>query len=276
MKVKEALSWGAAQLRGFDNPRLEVEVLMMHAQNWDRLQLYLNLETEVLVEQYQGLVNQRKAHIPSAYLTGRREFCGFDFEVGPAVLIPRPVTESLVYRAVELIKQNNYSVVHDIGTGSGNIAVSIAKLVPEVMVVSSDIDEPSLDTAKRNAASLGVNDRVKFIKSSLVDHIASADLVVANLPYVPDFFEVSPEVAKEPRPAIVSDDNDGLDFYRTMFNNPIFGQTVKHTLIELRPEQYAIMAEWLIRLHPKIKIQPIRNIDQEIWGLEADFSESGV
>ena len=271
MKAKQALIWGANELRDFDNPRLEVEVLLMHALGWDRMALYLNLDNEVSMGQYQELVKRRKAHAPSAYLTGQREFCGFEFEVNPAVLIPRPSTESLVYRAVELIKQCGDKTIYDIGTGSGNIAISIAKLIPEAKVIASDIDEPSLNLAQHNAVSLGVDDRVRFLKSNLADHIDHAELIVANLPYVPHSFEVTPEVAQEPRPAIFDEADDGLGFYRRLFQNPVFNQRVRYVLIELRPEQYPTMAGWLVQRYPKVKTQPIRNIDQEIWGLEADF-----
>ena len=243
----------------------------MHALGWDRMALYLNLDNEVPMEQYQELVKRRKAHAPSAYLIGQREFCGFEFEVNPAVLIPRPETEGLVYRAIELIKQYHYRQIYDIGTGSGNIAVTIAKLVPDVMVVASDVDEPSLTMAQTNTMRLGVAERIRFLKSNLADHIEQADLIIANLPYIPEGFEVSPEVANEPHPAIFDQAQDGLGWYRKLFENPIFNQMRGQVVIELRPEQYPTMAGWLVQRYPKVKTQPIRNIDQEIWGLEADF-----
>jgi len=275
MKVKVALIWGAGQLRSLANPQLEAEVLLRHVLRWDRMRLYTNLEamvSQTTLRRYQRMVQQRQEHIPSAYITGTKEFCGFNFIVGPDVLIPRPETESLVYRAVELTKQQHYRKVYDVGTGCGNIAISIAKFIPNIRVVASDISEPSLKIAIKNAERHRVASRVKFVQSDLTDHIQSANLVIANLPYVPNFYPVSPGVKHEPRPAIFDSANDGLGLYRQLFKNPLFGRFSGRALIELRPEQFATMKTWLRRKYAGIKLAPIKNIDRQTWGLEADFS----
>jgi release factor glutamine methyltransferase len=277
MKVKQALERGAEQLNQLDNPRREAEVLLMHALGWDRSKLYTNLDKPVGMLtswRYWRAVEQRKERVPSAYILKKREFCGFDFWVTPAVLIPRPETEALVYRAIELIRQHHYRRIFDVGTGCGNIAISIAKQTPKTIIVASDISGPSLKIAQKNVVAHRLSKRISLAKSSFTSHIDQdqADLIVANLPYVPDFFEVSAEVAKEPRLAIFDQAYDGLGLYRVFFQGDIFNSFKGRVLIELRPTQFAQMAEWLKDRFPKIKISPIKDIDGQIWGLEADFS----
>jgi release factor glutamine methyltransferase len=159
---------------------------------------------------------------PLAYLIGRREFFSLDFEVTPAVLIPRPETETLVGAALEFIAAHPDSRVLDLGTGSGAIAVSIAASAPRARIVATDLSAAALAVARRNAERHGAGARVEFRRADLFEPLDSGaplgrfDLIVSNPPYIEDaaLASLAPEVARfEPRCALVGGP-DGLDFYR--------------------------------------------------------------
>jgi release factor glutamine methyltransferase len=125
---------------------------------------------------------------PVAYLVGRKEFYKLSFEVSPAVLIPRPATESLVVRALELLKPLPAPRVLDVGTGSGCIAISVAKQHPGAMVIAVDVSPDALAVARRNAERHGVAGRVQFGTGDLYANLngtTSFDLIVSNPPYIP-------------------------------------------------------------------------------------------
>src|SRR5690606_23791568 len=135
-------------------------------------------------------------HEPAAYITGEREFEGLLFEVGPAVLIPRPETELLVQKAIEVAKGVPAPVLVDAGTGSGAIAVTLAKELPRGVVYATDLSWDALAVARRNAARHGVERRIAFRHGDLLAPLAVyADVIVANLPYVTtaDWSALEPE-----------------------------------------------------------------------------------
>lgn len=273
-KVKEVLARGAKRLRGFDNPRLEAEILLMHVLKWDRIRLYANLDEEVpggRVKSFIDLIKKRSQHTPSAYLTNSKSFYGLDLYVDSNVLIPRPETEALVGRAGILIDRYGYKKVYDVGTGCGNIATALAKKSSNIKVVASDIERSALKVAKRNAENYKVSSRIEFVHANLGEHIQKADLVVANLPYVPRFQKLSLDVACEPGPAVFDPAKDGLGLYKKMFEQSWTGKFNGHVLIELRPAQYPIMQKWLKNKFSRIKISPIKDISGATVGLEADF-----
>jgi len=250
----------------------------MHAMRYDRMRLYAALEDEVsrsILARFNILLTRRGRRIPAAYLIQHKEFFGLDFAVGPQVLIPRPETECLVERAIDLIKTKKSRRIYDIGTGCGNIAIAIAKNVPSVRIIASDISKPALQIARQNAQRHKVAARVGLTKGSLTEHIRQADLIIANLPYVPESEPVSPEVLHEPRPAVFDPAPDGLGSYRQLFSDKLLGRFRGVVLIELQSKQYAPMETWLKRQYSGIKIAPITNIDRQTWGLEADFSACG-
>ncbi len=157
--------------------------------------------------QYEGLVGQRASGIPAQYLTGNQEFWGMDFIVTPAVLIPRPETEHLIEAVLPLAKGLNRPRMVDVGTGSGCIAVVLAKELPEAQIHAVDISADALEIARANAARNQVEGRIDFRQGDLLAGFAPAslDLVVSNPPYVGESEEdqVQLEVRKfEPRNAV--------------------------------------------------------------------------
>jgi release factor glutamine methyltransferase len=178
---------------GIDDPEIEAEVLLRHVLQLDRAYLILRLPEALTPDQEQSfhaLIQRRLAHTPSAYLIGRREFYSMSFAVGPGVLIPRPETEHLVDAAIDtarrlLVGQQRVTMV-DVGTGTGAIALTVAKHVPALRVLATDISPAALAVANLNAKRLRLAGRVTFLQGDLLGPIQEpVDIVAANLPYIP-------------------------------------------------------------------------------------------
>jgi release factor glutamine methyltransferase len=196
--IGRLLNWTAEFLRekGAESPRLDAEVLLAHVRGCKRIELYTAFEelaSEELRQRFRELVKQRAAGMPVAYLVGQREFFSLPFEVTPDVLIPRPETELLVVRALDVAKQAPLTEradgiqIADIGAGSGILAVTLAKRLPSSQVTAIDVSAAALAVAKRNAERHGVSDRIEWIESDLF--AASADdrrfdIIASNPPYI--------------------------------------------------------------------------------------------
>jgi release factor glutamine methyltransferase len=192
--VGRLLTWTTDFLKskGADSPRLDAEVLLAHARSCQRIELYTAFEeepTEAVRTAFRELVGRRAKGTPVAYLVGRREFFSLNFEVTPDVLIPRPETETLVVRAIDLAKSLAGDKLHiaDVGTGSGIIAVTMAKRAKNCRVTAIDISPAALEVARRNAEKHGVAERIEFVESDLLAAASSEtkfDMVLSNPPYV--------------------------------------------------------------------------------------------
>lgn len=159
---------------------------------------------------FDKLVKRRSRLEPVAYLTHNKEFFGLDFFVDKNVLIPRPETELLVEKVLDYVTNKNVSTIADIGTGSGCIAISIAKNIPEIKVIASDNSKSALRIARKNALKHKVADRILFVHSDLLDHISEpVDIIIANLPYLP-YSEQKKEISFEPKNALFGK-NYGLE-----------------------------------------------------------------
>jgi release factor glutamine methyltransferase len=173
---------------GIEEAFIEGEILLRHTLGIDRATLFATLNEELTSaneELFLKLVERRRLGEPSAYITGHREFFGLDFQVDRRVLIPRPETELLVERAIDLYRRNKYSTIADIGTGSGCIAISLARHLDGVHVYAVDISADALAVAAQNSLLHGVQDKLTFIKGDLLTQLPEpVDIIVANLPYV--------------------------------------------------------------------------------------------
>ena len=206
---------------GIESARLDAEVLLAYVLNCRRLYLYVDADKNVSsaqVTRFESLINQRAEKIPTAYLTGQREFMGLNFAVTPDVLIPRPDTEILVQYAVEKLSAIKDTVTFaDIGTGSGAICVSILKYVKNANAATVDISEDALNCAKFNAEKFGVDDRLKFYVGNLFEPLRGQkfNAIISNPPYIPteDLKTLQDEVKREPKIALDGGE-DGLNFYR--------------------------------------------------------------
>lgn len=217
-----ALRRAVVRLRasGVTDPELEAEVLLRHVLQLDRAYLFLRLPDALAPEHaraFDRLLTRRIAHTPTAYLTGRREFYSMSFAVGPGVLIPRPETEHVVEVVLEhgrrLLREVARPTFVDVGTGSGAIALAVAKHMPGLRVLGTDFSAAALAIADLNAKRLRLAGRVTLLHGDLLAPLTEpAHLIAANLPYIPTsvWEQLSPEVRDhEPRQALDGGE-DGL------------------------------------------------------------------
>jgi release factor glutamine methyltransferase len=193
MDVRTALKNGIARLRDAHTPSytLAAELLLLHALQRDRTFIYAHPEDEIPAsdeEQYFALIARRVAGEPTQHLTGKQEFWGREFEVTPDVLIPRPETEHVIEVALDRLavrelragRRNKNDgaglLIADIGTGSGCIAISLAKELPAAQFVATDISATALVVAGRNAARHGVDNRIQFVEANILDRTAVPDV----------------------------------------------------------------------------------------------------
>lgn len=207
-----------------DQAAIDAEVLARHVAKWDRV-TYLARRDEPappeVAAAFDAAAARREGREPVAYITGMREFWGLDFLVTPAVLIPRPETEFVVEAALARLRDRTRGWrIADVGTGSGCLAVALAHELPAASVTATDISPTALDVARQNARRHGVEPRVTFVETSLLENVSGPfDLIVANPPYVPASHEatLSPDVRDhEPRPALYGHGEDGLDEARSL------------------------------------------------------------
>jgi release factor glutamine methyltransferase len=214
--------------KGVDDARLNAELLLARVLDCRRIDLYANFDKPVREserEQYKALLRRRTAHEPLQYILGETEFMGLRFVVDRRVLIPRPETEVLVERVIEVCRQfpegtERISLL-DIGTGCGNIAVSVARFVVNAYITAIDNSAEALEVARENIQSHNLAGRVTLglvdILHNPVDLVRRAfDIVVSNPPYVSqqEFKSLPPEIRDYEPPGATCDSSDGLTFYR--------------------------------------------------------------
>ncbi len=193
MTVADAWMAGREHLTalGIDEAEITAEVLLRHALDLSRTELYLAWDRLIEVgdwARYQTLLVERAGGRPVAYITGHREFMGLDLLVDERVLIPRPETEVLVETVLDILRDRASPAVADIGTGSGAIALSLAALRPDAVLLATDFSADALDVARANAVRHGVANRVRFLRGDLLDPLIDVghrvDVIASNPPYV--------------------------------------------------------------------------------------------
>ncbi len=224
----DLVTWGTTYLteKGFNDPRLNIELLLSHVLHLQRIQLYTNFDrplSENELGMFKELLKRRLSHEPLQYILGETEFMGLKFAVDPRVLIPRPDTEILVETVINKIKKSFSPTddvrVLDIGTGSGCIAISLAKLLPNTTVTAIDISSEAIDLASVNAEKNGLFDKIYFLKKNfLTDHSGDEKFhcIVSNPPYISNGeYDLLPSEVKkfEPRMAL-ADGEDGLTLFK--------------------------------------------------------------
>lgn len=219
--VLKILNWTKGYLaeKGVENPRLEAEWMLCEALSLDRVGLYLNFDkplTDTELAAYRGMVGRRGKREPLQYILGSQEFMGLEFQVSPAVLIPRHDTEVLVSETVK--RGSAATSILDIGTGSGCVAISLAKALPEAEVSSVDVSGEALAVARDNAERNGAS--VQFFQGSLFEPFSGRrfDMIVSNPPYIPaaELATLQQEVRGFEPMGALDGGADGLDFYRNI------------------------------------------------------------
>jgi release factor glutamine methyltransferase len=234
-EVRAALRAAIARLEESNVPSapLGAELLLMHVLQRDRTWLYAHPEFELSPKDaadYAHLIARRGEGVPTQYLTGRQEFWGLEFQVGPGVLIPRPETEHTIEVVLERLGARRAEPLRiaDVGTGSGCIAISLARELPRAEIVATDISAAALDYAQRNAARHLVSNRIQFLRADLLEAAMEAsgragshlNLIVSNPPYVGrnDAGSLPREVREnEPAEALFAGD-DGLEIYPALID----------------------------------------------------------
>jgi release factor glutamine methyltransferase len=209
----------------------ETELLFTETLNCDRLSLYQNKDLILRDDKsifISNALKRRASGEPIQYILGKTEFMGLEFRVTPDVLIPRPETEILVETVIDLVASRKSQVaglnVLDIGTGSGNIAISLAKLISGVKVTATDISDKALELARGNAELNNVAEKLRFIKSNLFTcyllRDTRYDTIVSNPPYIPtqEISNLQPEIQYEPRVSLDGGE-DGLGFFRKIIKD---------------------------------------------------------
>lgn len=214
--IKRMLDWTTDFFRDHQagHPRLEAEILLAEALACERIQLYTRFDEEPdesTRRRFRDWVSRRSKGEPVAYLVGHREFFSLKFLVNSSVLIPRPETEHVVSEALDFLRQRTQPAqVVDVGTGSGNIIIAIAKHAPTALLTATDISPAALDVARSNAELHKVQPRIHFIESDLLASVSQPtmfDLIASNPPYIgtSEKGTVQPSVANyEPYTALFS------------------------------------------------------------------------
>lgn len=221
--ILEVLGWTTQRFteRGLPSPRLDAELLIAFALQLRRIELYVKSEQLLTTDQLatiRDVVRRRQEGESVAYITGEKEFWGLPFRVGPHVLVPRPDTETLVEAALDRIVKTQTCRVLDVGTGSGAIAVAIAKSRPQASVWATDASAEALQTARANAERNGVT--INFGEGRFFEPVANEapfDVIASNLPYIPsaDMAGLPDDVRREPHLAL-DGGPDGLALIRQL------------------------------------------------------------
>lgn len=213
-----------------ESPRLNADLLMAHVLSCKRLDLYLMFDRplkEDELEKYREFIRRRIKFEPLQYIVGSVDFFGLNISVSPAVLIPRPETELLVEIIIEENKELQCPKILDLGSGSGNISIALAKALPDSRVFALDISKESIEVAKNNALENGI-ENIEFINSDMFDFMSYSshnhrefDLIVSNPPYVSesDYKTVQEEILRYEPSIAVTDFSDGYKFHSEIIKN---------------------------------------------------------
>ena len=208
--------------KNIESPRTNAEHLLAHVLKCKRLDLYLAFDRPLKENEtdiYRELIVRRGKTEPLQYIVGTVEFYGLEFKVNPSVLIPRPETELLIEKILESVNKEDSLKILDIGTGSGNIAVSLAKNLSNSTLTAIDISEDAIEVAEENSELNNINGQISFYKIDFVNeqgfNESNFDLIVSNPPYVSinDYSGLSPELKDHEPKIALTDNKDGLNFY---------------------------------------------------------------
>jgi release factor glutamine methyltransferase len=271
VNLKETLASARAVLAGnhIEDASLESEVLLRHVLGISRPQLYSELDREIDLarqEVLRSLVERRLGGEPSAYITGHREFYGLDFYVDRRVLIPRPESELLVEKAVCLARDHPVSIIADIGTGCGALAISLALSLPETRIYATDISAPALEVARLNCRRHGTLDRVRLLHGDMLDPLPEAvDMIIANLPYVskPELPRTGP-LSFEPALALNGGPQGVQKLARLCHQAGGRLRPGGHLLLEIGQGQSAAVSAILHKVFPRAQIE----VSRDLGGIE--------
>jgi release factor glutamine methyltransferase len=253
MTLNTALAHGATRLEHLPTARCDAELLLIRATSSNRAFLLTHPEAELTSEQqslYEQWLARRAHHEPVQYILGEQEFYGLTLRVTPDVLIPRPETEHLVETLLSRVSHTAPLSIADVGTGSGAIAIALAHSLPHASVTALDSFLPALAIARQNAERHNVASRIRFLEADLLTAVTDErfDIIVSNLPYVPEGELLEPQVRNfEPAIALFAGPS-GLDIYQRLIPQAWQGLNSQGQLImEIGHGQRAALEKLLLR-----------------------------
>lgn len=225
MNLRNALDYGKNELNNCNDESLIIlKILVEHIFNIKKEQIVISYDKELddeLVQKYKSALKKLESGVPIQYITNKQEFMGLNFYVDENVLIPQPDTEILVEEIIQKYSNKECKIL-DLCTGSGAIAISLAKYIQNSHIVATDISSKALQIAKLNAEKNLVHKKIEFIESDMFENInyTDFDIIVSNPPYIKttDIQNLDKQVKNEPFIALDGGD-DGLKFYRIIINN---------------------------------------------------------
>ncbi len=250
--TQEVLSWAQHRLEsaGINTARLDALVLIEDITGIDRAKILAESHIQLTADQFSNVkraVLRRSRHIPLAYVRQKTEFYGRDFFVDSRVLEPRPESESIIEELLELCRDKNDAChVIEVGTGSGALIITAKLELPRCSAIATDIDKNCLDVARINAERYAC--RIQFTNSDLIARLNDADfkspcIIIANLPYVPDSWQINRSAAHEPKTAIFGGQT-GLELYERLFCQiDKLPTKPDHIITESMPPQHKDLAE---------------------------------
>jgi len=272
-RIIDIINWGEKYLkdRFFDNPRNEIEILLLHLIGGKKIDLYLDFEKIIKPEDLiilRGWIKRRLNREPIQYIIGHSEFYGRRFIVNQHVMIPRPETETIIGISIDAISKKNNPVIVDVGTGSGCIGITLALEIPHSKIFAIDISEEALSIAKKNAELYNLKN-IEFIKmdflSQNINH--NVDLLVSNPPYIPQK-EISSLMSdvKEYEPMMaLTDKSNGLVFYQKL--SKIIPDVVKKngvTILEVGKGNHYNKVKEVFSKEGYNNIETIRDLNKDI------------
>jgi len=206
MTIREALNWATSKLKeSCQRPRFEAELLLGYHLKRDRVYLHTFDDKEVEnILDFQKLIERRANHEPYEYIVNRVSFYDIELSIQKGVLIPRPETEILINLVSNIIEKEKITSIAEIGIGSGAISIVLAMKFPNLNIIATDIADTPLKVAKDNIKQFKLQDRIKVIKSNLLDKVdKDIELVVSNPPYISNSFKLAPNIINyEPKEAL--------------------------------------------------------------------------
>jgi release factor glutamine methyltransferase len=276
--LSQALQSVTQTLRGarIADASVEADLLLGHVLGMSKTRLYTEPERSLTATETQHLHNLMRRRLdgePAAYILGHCEFYGIDFYVDSRTLIPRPETELLVEKAVELARriahQGEQTAMADIGTGCGAIAISLALALPEAKIYATDISPSALQVAEVNCRRHGVNGRVELLQGNLLEPLPQAvDVIIANLPYVKDceVVDLSPEIREHEPTIALAGGRDGLDKIREMLEqmgakgSAYLHEGPAYLLLEIGQGQGEMVASLVNTYFPRASIELVSDL----------------
>jgi len=255
------------QKKGISSPRIELEILLSHILGIERYKIYIEkiFLSEKIQKKLLKLIEERKKRIPTAYLTKKIYFYDCEFIIEKGVFIPRPETELLVEKTINLYKEYFYPKkvkILDIGTGCGNIAITLAKNIDNCLVTGIDFSKKSLKIAHRNVFLNNVEKKVNLLFSNIFSEIKEKfEIIVSNPPYVSEneYKKLEKEITKEPKRALIGG-KDGLK---------IIEKILKGSLYHLKKNGFLIIE---IGYNQAPKIRKFVPPELKLFSIEKDFS----